>query len=61
VRDSTLNAANDYQVFAETFEATAFIGDAGSFEVTSAVCATGESSGAGTVDCTIGSGQCSWS
>jgi hypothetical protein len=55
VRDSTLNARNDAQVFAETFEAAAFIGDAGSFEVTSTVCATGETSGIGAVDCTVGS------
>lgn len=41
VRDSTLNNTNDYRVFAETFEAVAFIGIE-SLKVTSTVCPTGE-------------------
>lgn len=40
VRDSTLNKTNDYQIFAETFEAVAFYG-VESVKVTSTVCANG--------------------
>lgn len=40
VRDSTLNAANDYEFFAETWEAVAFLG-VESLKVTSNVCASG--------------------
>ena len=42
VRDSTLNDTNDFQVFAETFEAVAFVG-VESLAVTSTVCPNGES------------------
>lgn len=44
VRDSTLNGTNDYQLFAETFEAVAFRG-VEAFKVDSTVCVNGESSG----------------
>lgn len=47
VRDSTLNSTNDYQMFSETFEGTAFVG-LESLWVTSTVCANGAVSG--TVD-----------
>lgn len=40
VRDSTLNKTNDYQIFAETFEAVAFYG-VESIKVTSTVCPNG--------------------
>lgn len=40
VRDSTLNKTNDYQIFAETFEAVAFYGIE-SVKVTSTVCPNG--------------------
>jgi len=40
VRDSTLNSTNDYKLFAETFEATAFRG-LFSYRVRSAICAAG--------------------
>jgi hypothetical protein len=40
VRDSTLNKTNDYQIFAETFEAVAFYG-VESIKVSSTVCANG--------------------
>ncbi len=40
VRDSTLNRTNDYQIFAETFEAVAFYGIE-SIKVTSTVCPNG--------------------
>jgi hypothetical protein len=40
VRDSTLNRTNDYQIFAETFEAVAFFGIE-SVKVTSTVCPNG--------------------
>lgn len=40
VRDSTLNSTNDYQIFAETFEAVAFVG-VESLKVTSTVCPDG--------------------
>ena len=40
VRDSTLNKTNDYQIFAETFEAVAFYGIE-SLKVTSTVCPNG--------------------
>lgn len=46
VGDSASNARNDLQVFAETFEAAAYVGDAGSFRVTSTV----EPTGAGAAD-----------
>jgi hypothetical protein len=42
VRDSTLNKTNDYQIFAETFEAVAFYGIE-SVKVTSTVCPNGVS------------------
>lgn len=41
VRDSTLNATNDYQIFAEGFENVAFIG-VESLEITHNVCPSGE-------------------
>jgi hypothetical protein len=41
VRDSTLNARNDYRIMVETFEKIAFTGFE-SLEVTQTVCATGE-------------------
>jgi len=41
VRDSTLNATNDFQVFFETFEGIAKIGPT-SLEITSTVCPSGE-------------------
>lgn len=41
VRDSTLNATNDFQVFYETFEGIAKIGPT-SLEITSTVCPSGE-------------------
>lgn len=40
VRDSTLNSTNDYQIFAETFEAVAFVG-VESIKVISEVCPDG--------------------
>jgi hypothetical protein len=40
VRDSTLNSTNDYRIFAETFEAVAFVG-VESLQVTSTVLANG--------------------
>lgn len=40
VRDSTLNKTNDYQIFAETFEAVAFYGIE-SLKITSTVCPNG--------------------
>lgn len=55
VRDSTLNALNRFELFSETFEATAFVG-VESLQVTSHVCANGLS--AGTVDT---SGECAGS
>jgi hypothetical protein len=44
VRDSTLNSTNDYQMFAETFEATAFIGQE-SDKLTIGICPDGHTSG----------------
>lgn len=44
VRDSTLNSTNDFNVFAETFEAAALIGHE-SVEVEVTVCPTGETAG----------------
>lgn len=41
VRDSALNATNDFQIFGETFENIAFVG-VESLKVTSTVCPTGE-------------------
>jgi hypothetical protein len=41
VRDSTLNATNDFQVFYETFEGIAKIGPT-SLEITSTICPSGE-------------------
>lgn len=41
VRDSSLNATNDFQIFGETFENVAFVG-VESLKVTSTVCPTGE-------------------
>lgn len=49
VRDSTLNATNDYQTFAESFEGLAATGQDGtSYWMTSKLCASGATSG--TVD-----------
>lgn len=49
VRDSTLNSTNDYQLFMETFETSAYVGvSRGSRWITSEVCPNGAS--AGTVD-----------
>lgn len=49
VRDSTLNATNDYQTFAESFEGLAATGQAGtSLWMTSKLCASGATTG--TVD-----------
>ncbi len=42
VRDSTLNATNDFETFAETFEAAAFRG-VESLWVASPICVNGES------------------
>jgi hypothetical protein len=39
-RDATLNAANRYQTFAESFEGLAFVGVA-SFDITTLICASG--------------------
>jgi hypothetical protein len=47
VRDSTLNKTNDYQIFAETFEAVAFYGIE-SLKITSTVCPNGVYSPAAT-------------
>lgn len=44
VRDSTLNASNDLQVFGETFEATAFVG-LESVHIDMNICPSGEVSG----------------
>lgn len=44
VRDTTLIAQNDFEMFAETFESVAFVGDAQSLEVTSTVCPSGATS-----------------
>jgi hypothetical protein len=41
VRDSTLNATNDFQIFFETFEGIAKIGPT-SLEITSTICANGQ-------------------
>jgi hypothetical protein len=55
VRDSTLNATNDFQIFAETFEAVAFVGIE-SLAITMDVCANGETSGTTTINpCLTGS------
>lgn len=52
VRDSVLNQTNDYQVFAETFENTAYIGIE-SLEITITVCPDGTVAPAGTaITCT---------
>jgi hypothetical protein len=49
VRDSTLNASNDLEIFGETFEAAAFVGRQ-SLEIDVDICPSGEVSG--TVDVT---------
>lgn len=55
VRDSTLNQTNDFQMFAETFENTAFVGIE-SLAVTMDLCPDGASSGTVDIDpCTVGS------
>ncbi len=55
VRDSTLNATNDYQVFAETFEAAALIG-VESLALTMDLCPSGEASVLATIaPCAYGS------
>jgi hypothetical protein len=56
VRDSTLNAANDYQMFSETFEATAFVG-LESLVVSMDVCPSGETAGTADVPCPTGAGS----
>jgi len=53
VRDSTLNATNDYTIFGEGFENLAFIGPE-SLKVTSTVCATGEVTLPRTLSCAVG-------
>ena len=52
VRDSTLNASNDYSIFGETFEQTVFLGIE-SLQVTSTVCASGEVTLPQTVSCPV--------
>jgi len=47
VRDSTLNSTNDFQIFAETFEAAAFIAPEALY-VTSTICANGTTAGTAT-------------
>jgi hypothetical protein len=47
VRDSTLNSTNDFQIFAETFEAAAFIAPE-AYYVDSTVCANGTTAGTAT-------------
>lgn len=47
VRDSVLNATNDFQIFGETFENVAFVGPA-ALRVASAICANGTVAPAGT-------------
>lgn len=55
VRDSTLNSTNDYQIFAETFESTAFVG-LESLKITANVCPSGMVSGSVDLDpCATGS------
>lgn len=55
VRDSTLNSTNDYEMFAETFEAAAFVG-VESLKITATVCADGKTSAATDYEpCTLGS------
>lgn len=55
VRDSTLNATNDYRVFAESFEATAFLGIE-SLAITVDICPDGTSSAPTDFDpCSVGS------
>jgi hypothetical protein len=55
VRDSALNATNEAEFFAETFEAAAFVGTE-SMTITAAVCADGTTSEAVPVDvCNSGS------
>lgn len=55
VRDSTLNATNDYRVFAETFEQTAFLGIE-SLAITLDICPSGTTSAPTDFDpCTQGS------
>ena len=49
VRDSTLNAANDFETFAETFEAVAYVG-VESLRITSNVCADGQSAATSSTD-----------
>lgn len=43
VRDSTLNKTNDYRIFAENFQSTAFVG-VESLRISQTVCPTGSSS-----------------
>jgi hypothetical protein len=50
VRDSTLNSTNDYRIFGETFEETAFLGIE-SLLITVTMCDTGATSGTVTVTC----------
>jgi hypothetical protein len=46
VRDSTLNATNDYEMFIEVFETAAFRGfSAGALQLVSSLCANGSSAG----------------
>ncbi len=54
-RYSTLNATNDYQVFAETFEAACFVG-VESYRISMDLCPDGTASGLADVDpCSTGS------
>lgn len=48
VRDSTLNSTNDFEVFAETFEAAAYIG-VESLKITATVCPDGSTGGPDTL------------
>lgn len=55
VRDSTLNSTNDYQVFAETFEAVALVG-VESLALTMDLCPSGAGSATASIDpCATGS------
>lgn len=53
VRDATLDATNDYELFVETFESVAFRGfTAGAYEMVTTLSATGTSSGTAAVTAT---------
>jgi hypothetical protein len=55
VRDSTLNAANDFQVFVETFEGIGVIGPAVTYITGLTTCPNGETAAQVTVACASGS------